>query len=115
MANHSINTLTLRRILQLKRQGTSNRQIALSCQISRDTVNLYVQRIIACSRTIDTLLELDDEKLAGILMAPPVPPPPDERYLDLEKRLPQLAHELSGAHMTRRVLWEHYRKEFPGG
>jgi len=115
MANHSINMLTLRRILQLKRQGTSNRQIALSCQISRDTVNLYVQRIIACSRTIDTLLELDDEKLSGILMAPPVPPPPDERYLDLEKRLPQLAHELSGAHMTRRVLWEHYRKEFPGG
>ena len=115
MANHSINMLTLRRILQLKRQGTSNRQIAVSCEISRDTVNLYVQRITTCNRTISALLELDDETLAGILMAPPVAPLKDERYRDLEKRLPDLARELSGPHMTRRVLWERYRKEFPGG
>ena len=113
MADHSINMHTLRRILQLKRQGTSNRQIAVTCGISRDTVNLYVQRMIACSRTIDTLLELNDEERAGILMAPPVPPPLVERYRDLVDRLPELAHELSGAHMTRRVLWERYWKEFP--
>jgi transposase len=115
MANHSINMLTLRRILQLKRQGTSNRQIALTCDLSRDTVNLYVQRIIACSRSIDTLLEFDDETLAGILMAPPVPPPADERWEDLKTRLPDLSRDLSGTHMTRRVLWERYKKEFPGG
>ena len=101
MANHSINMLTLRRILQLKRQGTSNRQIALTCDLSRDTVNLYVQRIIACSRSIDTLLEFDDETLAGILMAPPVPPPADERWEDLKTRLPDLSRDLSGTHLTQ--------------
>jgi len=113
MADHSINMHTLSRILQLKRQGTSNRQIAVTCGLSRDTVNLYVQRMIACSKTIDTLLELNDEERAGILMAPPVPPPLVERYRDLVDRLPELAHELSGAHMTCRVLWDRYWKEFP--
>jgi hypothetical protein len=49
----------------------------------------------------------------SILMAPPVPPPLVERYRDLVDRLPELAHELSGAHMTCRVLWELYWKEFP--
>ena len=68
---------------------------------------------IACSRTIDTLDELNDKEMSGILMAPPVPPPLVERYRDLVDRLPELAHELSGAHMTRRVLWERYWKEFP--
>ncbi len=48
-------------------------------------------------------------------MAPPVPPPADERWEDLKTRLPDLSRELSGTHMTRRVLWERYRKEFPGG
>jgi len=72
-----MNILTLRRNLQLKRQGTRNRQIALNCDLSRDTVDHYVHRIIACSQSIDTLLEFDDETLAGILMSPPVAPQAD--------------------------------------
>ncbi len=115
MANHSINLLTLRRVLQHKRQGTSNRQIALTCDLSSDIVNLFVQRIIECSRSVDTLLEFVDETLACILMAPPVPPPADERWEDLKTRLTDLSKDLSGTHMTRRVLWERYKKEFPGG
>jgi DNA-binding NarL/FixJ family response regulator len=51
MSNHSINMLTLRRILLLKRQGNSNRQIAVSFEISWQTVNLYIQRITISNRT----------------------------------------------------------------
>ena len=53
----------LRRILQLKVQGKSNRSIAQECGVSRDTVNIYIQRLSSSSKTMDELLALDDEAL----------------------------------------------------
>ena len=65
--------LLLRRLLQLKKQDLSNRKIAQNLQISRDTVNIYVQRISGGGRSVDELLSLTDEHLASYLMAPAVP------------------------------------------
>ena len=50
--------LQLKRNLQLKRQGKSNRAIAQKCRLSRDTVNTYAQRLSSSSKTVDELLAL---------------------------------------------------------
>lgn len=115
MANHSISMLLLRRLLQQKKQGLSNRKIANNLQISRDTVNIYVQRISGGGRSLEELLSLTDEHLASYLMAPAVPEKRDKRYEQLMPLLPAMIKELAQPHMTRRVLWEAYRKDNPDG
>ncbi len=71
--------LLLRRLLQQKKQGLSNRKIANNLQISRDTVNIYVQRISGGGRSLDELLSLPDDHLASNFMAPAVPEKRDKR------------------------------------
>ncbi len=79
MANHSISMLLLRRLLQPKKQGLSNRKIANTLQISRDTVNIYVQRIFGGGRRLDELLNLPDDHIANYLMDPAFPENRDKR------------------------------------
>ena len=59
MANHSF-AILLRGLLQLKKQDLSNRKIIQNLQISRDTFNIYVQRISGGGRNVDELLSLTD-------------------------------------------------------
>jgi hypothetical protein len=115
MANHSISMLLLRRLLQQKKQGWSNRKIANNLKISRDTVNIYVQRISGGGRSMDELLRLPDDHLASYLMAPSVPKKRDKQYEQLMPLLPAMVKELAQPYMTRRVLWEDYRKNNPDG
>jgi transposase len=93
----------------------SNRKIANNLQISRDTVNIYVQRISGGGRSLEELLSLTDEHIASYLMAPAVPEKRDKRYEQLMPLLPAMVKELAQPHMTRRVLWEAYRKDNPDG
>lgn len=44
MANHSIGMIIIKSILKYRLEGLSNRRISQVCNVSRDTVNLYVQR-----------------------------------------------------------------------
>ena len=66
----------------------SNRKIANNLQISRDTVNIYVQRISGGGRSLDELLSLPDDHLASYLMAPAVPEQRDKRYEQLIRKRP---------------------------
>ena len=45
MANKPITMLQIRRILQLKSHGRSNREIASELHAARDTVNEYVRHL----------------------------------------------------------------------
>ncbi len=45
MANKTITMLKLRRVLQLKEQGFSNRRISGMIKLSRQTVDDYVNRL----------------------------------------------------------------------
>lgn len=59
--------LQIRRILQLKAQGKSNREIAKVLQLSRLTVNSYVKRLNEQGPEIKQLLKLGDEELSSRL------------------------------------------------
>ncbi len=107
--------LQVRRILQLRSQGKSNRDIARELHKSRTTVNEYVKRITESGRDIQQLLDLSDQELSSLLQACSPPGPADCRLEDLMNRQQYLSAELQKRHTTRMVLWEEYRDQVPDG
>ena len=107
--------LQIRRILQLREQGKSNREIARELHRSRTTINEYVKRIAETGRDIRELLSQDDQELSSLLQACCPPVPADSRLEDLMNRQQYLSDELQKRHTTRMVLWEEYREQVPDG
>ena len=63
MANKRITMLQLRRLLQLKDQGHSNRRIAGMTNLSWQTVDDYINRLRQSGKDYKEMLKLDDESL----------------------------------------------------
>lgn len=109
--------LVIRRILQLRFSGLSLRDVAISCDISRTTLGIYLTRIAACDRTASELLALDDELLSACLQ--PIPSElsaaADPRYAEFISLMPYFLKELSKPKVTRMVLWEEYIRDHPSG
>ena len=60
MAGNIIDMSRIKQLLQLKKLGLSNRQIAKELKISRDKTNEYVRMADQDPFGIDALLRLDD-------------------------------------------------------
>jgi transposase len=115
MANKPLTMLQIRRILQLKSHGKSNRQIACELHISRDAVNDYVKQLTLLDKSIGTLLKHSDEELSSLFHKEPVSLKTDWRLTDLKQRIPGFYDELKKPHTTRMILWEEYRQKIPEG
>lgn len=107
--------LQIRRILQLKSNGRSNREIASELHSARDTVNEYVRQIVQVEKSFDDLLKLNDDELSSLVYKEPPSITTDWRYTDLQQRIPDLCDELKKPHATRMILWEEYRQKIPEG
>lgn len=115
MANTTITMLQLRRLLQLKEQGHSNRRIAGMTNLSRQTVDDYVNRLKQAGKGYKELLKLDDESLKELAFQEPVLPVLNDKYSDLQDRLHGYAEELKSRKTTRVILWEEYRQQVVDG
>jgi transposase len=115
MANKPITMLQIRRILQLKLHGKSNREIAHELHRSRDTVNGYVKQLIQLDKSIGELLKHNDEELSSLVYKERPYIKTDWRFADLQQRIPALCDELKKPHATRMILWEEYRRQVPEG
>lgn len=115
MANKTIPMLSIRRIIQLKASGESNRKIARILGIDRKTVNDYSLRIAEACSDLTSLLELSDEVLAELILAQTGPVLSDSRQVSFEAQVPSFLERLSKGNMTRMILWEDYRKDHPEG
>lgn len=115
MANKTITMLQLRRIIQLKQQGKSNRHIAREVGLSRDSVSSYLRRIEKTGKSLGALISLDDEHLSKTLYPSRQSIKRDLRYDDLQQRLQELGRELKNSRVTRQVLWEEYLAQVPEG
>jgi transposase len=115
MANKTITMLQLRRILQLKQQSKSNRQISREVGLSRDSVNHYIRRIEKTGLSLGALFSMDDEQLSRTILGLPQTIKRDWRYDDLQQRLQGLGQELKRSRVTRQVLWEEYLAQVPEG
>lgn len=115
MANKTIPMLSIRRIIQLKDSGASQRSIARVLGIDRKTVSEYSKRILDANQSFASLLALDDQALSELLLPPAGPLSSDARYTGFEAEIPALIKLLSKGKMTRMMLWESYRERQPEG
>ncbi|KTD12025.1 hypothetical protein Lgra_1483 [Legionella gratiana] len=101
----------IKEVLRLKYScGLSNVKIGLSCNISRESVRLYLLRASAAGLSWPVPEDLDDEQLEGLLF-------PTEL---ISARLPQpdcqqIHQELKRKGMTLWLLWEEYKVNHPDG
>ena len=115
MANRPITMLQIRRILQLKSRGHSNREIARELHAGRDTVNGYVRQLEQLEKPFEALLKLNDDELSSLVYKEQASFTNDWRYADFQQRIPELCDELKKPHATRMILWEEYRRKIPDG
>ena len=104
MANKPLTMLQLRRILQLKSQGKSNREIAIELHVSRDSVNGYVKQLGLLDKPIETLLKLNDDELSSLFYKESAIAETDWRFQDLQSRIAEFCDELKKPHTTRMIL-----------
>ena len=114
MAGKTIAMSKVKQLLQLHKSGTSNRQIAKMLKISRDKVNELIKTANSDPIGIDGLLKLDDPVLDKRLH-PGNPAYSDERMDVFLKLLPDFIEKLNMRHVTRYMLWEEYKEEYPNG
>lgn len=116
MANKPLSMLVIRRLLQLKEQGTSTRKIAQIMHVSRNALNTYVLRINRCGISISDLLRLSDERLAEIVLTDLVKSEGShDKRDDFEQRLKYFTDQLKNTKTTKQILWEEYREQVADG
>lgn len=104
----------IKQILQLHRDGTSNRRIARELGVYKGTVNDYVRKVMQNNLDVNELLKLEDPVLESLLNAG-TPAYLDVRFNVFKELLPYLEKELRRCHVTRKLLWQEYIKDHPNG
>lgn len=111
MANKALDMSKLKKVLRLFKDGSmSNRKIAETVDLDKNTVNKYINQAKKDSMSIDDLLALDDPVLAHRMTGGNAAYS-DSRFDELREILPYLASELRRPHVTMQLLWEEYCKE----
>lgn len=110
----------IRRIIEFHQQGCSIRQIEKLSGISRNTIREYLRRILVSSRSLEEILELDDESLQVIVYVEPIEKSrsgrsADDRYDSIESQMVYYTSELRRRGVTRQLLWKEYRTDHPDG
>lgn len=108
--------LRTRKLIQLLEQGVSQRQISLQLRMGRNIVSAYAERIRESGKSYQILLSLDDSSLSALL-SPTTPKVNivDERFITLKPLLSDFAKELRRNGVTKLLLWEEYRQDYPDG
>ena len=104
----------IKQLLQLHEQGKSKKYIARSLGISKNTVKSYLAKLASSSLDIQSLLTLDDPILEGKFHAGN-PAYKDERFDHFKANLDYFTKELARVGVTKQLLWEEYRSDYPGG
>jgi transposase len=104
----------IKQLLQLYKQGMKYNTIARTLGISRNTVKSYLHKLSLLRVDIDTLLKLDDPVLEARFHAGN-PAYSDGRFDYFKSHLAYYESELKRKHVTRRILWQEYRREQPQG
>lgn len=111
MAGKRIDTMDLRQVILLKKQGISNRKVAQLLQISRNTVNGYTSLFERCGLSYDELLSMEEAALKEL--SSPASEISAARYEALAKKFEYFLTELKKPGCTLLTLWNEYREKQP--
>ena len=114
VANIPISMSKIRQILRLFDQGRSKLQIAEQTGISRNTLKKYLKQFSDSKLSFEEISALSDKDLEELFIKPPEQTV-HEKLQTLFDLFPSLDKELKKKGMTRQLLWEQYRREYPDG
>ncbi|MDP3181170.1 MAG: IS21 family transposase, partial [Bacteroidota bacterium] len=104
----------IKQLLQLHEQGKGIKFIARSLEISKNTVKAYLAKVASSPLDVQALLALDDPIMEARFHAGN-PAYKDSRFEYLKSKLDYYSKELGRPGVTRQLLWEEYRSDYPGG
>ena len=104
----------IKQLLQLHELGKSKKFIARSLGISKNTVKAYLAKLAASPLNLESLLTLDDPVLEGKFHAGN-PAYKDDRFDHFKANLDYFLKELGKVGVTKQLLWEEYKSNYPGG
>jgi len=105
--------MDLRRLIQLKQSGMSNRKIGKALEVSRNTVNGYVRHFAALGLGLPGLLAMEDKALQDLF--PEKDGKDASRYAHLAGQFGHMASELAKPGCTLQTLWRAYFDARPDG
>jgi transposase len=105
----------IKRILQLRSEGTSKLKISKSVGIHRTVLDKYLLKLELTGRDYDELLKMKEEDLSQIVYSEQNTPKPDSRLYYLRKQFSYYTDQLQIIGVTRRTLWEEYKSANPDG
>ena len=104
----------IKQLLQLHELGKSKKFIARSLGISKNTVKAYLAKLAASPLNLESLLTLEDPVLEGKFHAGN-PAYKDDRFDHFKANLDYFVKELGRVGVTKQLLWEEYKSDYPGG
>lgn len=107
MANKPMRMDMIQKIIQFRAEGKGVRQISRLLGISRNTVRKYLARLASHEPELSD--DEDRQKLICRLQDS------DQRQNILQALIPGYAVELKKTGVTRLLLWEEYKKQYPDG
>jgi transposase len=112
MANQILLMSKVKKILKLLSQGASKRSISEQCRISRNTVDKYATIFQSHPLGYSGLLKLSDKELYSVIAPPAEHEPTHDELYGL---FPDMLNKLSRKGVTRLMLWEEYKSDYPQG
>ena len=109
MASPPIRMSTLKQIIQLHQRGVGIKTIARRLGISKNTVRKYLRRLTSDA----VVVTATEEELHQVLRRPDTPT--QDRYEHFQSLLPYLEKELQKTGVTRQLLWQEYKRQYPDG
>lgn len=94
--------------------GIPYRDIAEAVTINKETVVNYIKRAKVSGKDLNQLLAMEDSVLEALLRGGKAAYP-DDRFVQFKELLPYFESELKRHGVTRKLLWEEYRKDNPNG
>lgn len=113
MAGNPINMSQLKQILLLFTQGYSIKGIARETGVSRNTIKGYLRAIQFRNINVEDVLHMENPQAEHLLCAPVRSE--KQRKDDFLQRLENLRIELQHPHVTKQLLWEEYKRDYPQG
>lgn len=114
MAGKPINMHQIKQIIELLSKNYGIRTIVRLCGISRNTVRDYKLLIEQSKLPFEQLMLLEDEALAALINGKdPVKQTASARKKDFQSRLNYFSSELGRRGVTRQLLWDEYREQYP--
>jgi len=114
MAGTRITMSTLKQILLLRSLGTGKNKIARITNVSKVTINSYLDQITRKGYVLQDLIQMDEPALEAVFSNKREN---EEfmRYNDLKNMFSYFTEELGRVGVNRMVLWQEYKEKNPQG